>query len=193
MKLKKFTDYCPISQYHPQIIKSGIPHFSGSKYYIDTSSVEGINNILCNEEITYEKRPSRANMMPTAGSVWFAKMKSSNKIMIVTKDDSDILDDKIFSTGFIGIRGTDELPLSLLSAFVLSTDFMKLRDQNSVGTTMEGINNDTFLKIDVPYLSKMEVLKFESMIGPLINELSILRRKITILKAEKELLLKKYF
>ena len=132
-------------------------------------------------------------MQPIPNSLWFAKMKGSYKNLIVTENDADLLGSIILSTGFLGIKATKELPLSLLTAFVISKNFNLQRDLNSVGTTMAGINNDTFLKISVPLLSKSEVKVYDNKYKMLINELSILRRKINILKQEKTLLLNKYF
>ena len=47
--------------------------FDNEKTYLDTSSINGVNNITPGELITYNKKPSRANMQPIVGSVWFAK------------------------------------------------------------------------------------------------------------------------
>ena len=191
--IEKYSKKVTIDYYHPIIIKSGIDKFNNIKNYLDTSSVDGINNISSNEEITYDSKPSRANMQPIPNSLWFAKMKGSYKNLIVTENDADLLGSIILSTGFLGIKATKELPLSLLTAFVISKNFNLQRDLNSVGTTMAGINNDTFLKISVPLLSKSEVKVYDNKYKMLINELSILRRKINILKQEKTLLLNKYF
>ena len=62
-------------------------------------------------------------MEPVRNSVWFAKMKGSNKILIVTENDLDILNDNILSTGFLGIESSNSLPLSLLTAIVISKKF----------------------------------------------------------------------
>lgn len=184
---------CFISEYNPIIIKSGIIKFDKEKIYLDTSCVEGINNISSGELITNERRPSRANMQPKSDSVWFAKMKGSNKIIVVTEYDDDLLNNHIFSTGFLGIKSSNSLPLSLLTAIIISTDFKIQRDLNSVGTTMAGVNNETFLKIQVPQLKKSEVIAFDEKFSPLVIQLSYLRRKIILLKKAKEKLLKKYF
>lgn len=184
---------CFISEYNPIIIKSGIIKFDKEKIYLDTSCVEGINNISSGELITNERRPSRANMQPKSDSVWFAKMKGSNKIIVITEYDDDLLNNHIFSTGFLGIKSSNSLPLSLLTAIIISTDFKIQRDLNSVGTTMAGVNNETFLKIQVPQLKKSEVIAFDEKFGPLVIQLSYLRRKIILLKKAKEKLLKKYF
>lgn len=177
----------------PKIIKSGIEKFDKNKIYLDTSTIEGINNISKGEIISYEKRPSRANMQPTKNSVWFAKMKGSNKKLIITDNDIDLTDNYILSTGYLGLEVTDKLPLVFLSAIIISNEFNIQRDLNSVGTTMAGVNNDSFIKILVPLLDETEISDFESKYSKYIDELSLLRRKIDRLKNIKNQLLLKYF
>ena len=191
--LEKYQDTTSISYYEPTIIKSGINSFDIEKIYLDTSSIEGVNKISSGEIITIDHRPSRANMQPIANTVWFAKMKGSNKNLIITKNDKDIINGHILSTGFMGIEASKNLPLSLLSAFVISNNFNIQRDLNSVGTTMAGINNETFKEITVPLLNNQEVEEFDKRYSKYIDELSLLRRKIKKLEKVKELLLNKYF
>ena len=145
------------------------------------------------EIITFNRRPSRANMQPIKNSVWFAKMKGSNKKLIITDNDFDLIDNYILSTGYLGVEASTKLPLSLLSAIIISNDFNEQRDLNSVGTTMAGVNNETFLKILVPKLSDDEVLVYSKKYSSLIDELSLLRKKINELKIIKSKLLDKYF
>lgn len=118
--LEKYDEFIPFEYYNPSIIKSGINKFSNSKKYLDISSIEGINIIIDSQYITYNKRPSRANMQPIKKSVWFAKMKESRKILIVTDEDHDIFQNNILSTGFMGIKTSKQLPLSLLTAIIIS-------------------------------------------------------------------------
>ena len=191
--LEKYQDTTSISYYEPTIIKSGITSFDIEKIYLDTSSIEGVNKISSGEIITIDHRPSRANMQPITNTVWFAKMKGSNKNLIITKNDKDIINGHILSTGFMGIEASKNLPLSLLSAFVISNNFNIQRDLNSVGTTMAGINNETFKEITVPLLNNQEVEEFDKRYSKYIDELSLLRRKIKKLEKAKELLLNKYF
>lgn len=191
--MQLYKEKTTISEYAPEIIKSGISRFDKSKNYLDTSCVEGINNISSSELIEYNKRPSRANMQPTENSVWFAKMKDSNKILIITDKDKDILSNDVLSTGFLGVKSSSKFPLSLLGSIVISNDFKIQRDLNSVGTTMAGVNNETFLKIQVPYLDENEALAYEEKYSHFIYRLSSLRREIDKLKLLKNALLKKYF
>ena len=188
-----YSNKIEFSNYDPVIIKSGINKFAGEKYYLDTSSINGVNNIISNELITYDKRPLRANMQPIPRSVWFAKMKGSNKELIITDKDNDLIDNSILSTGFQGIKESNNLPLSLLAAFIISDDFNIQRDLNSVGTTMAGINNETLIKIFVPNLNKKEIDEYNKKYGLHINLLSLRRRQLIYLKNIKDKLLQKYF
>ena len=104
-------------------------------------------------------------MQPIPDSVWFAKIKGSYKNLIIDKTDVDIINTKILSTGFQGIKSSRKLPLSLLSAFIISKDFNSQRDLNSVGTTMASINNKTFMKISVPLLNEYEVKELDYLEG----------------------------
>ncbi len=179
--------------YSPKIVKSGIKKYNNTKNYLDTSSVEGINNILQFDSFRFEERPSRANMKPIVNSIWFAKMKGSKKVIIVTNNDDDLLNDYLFSTGYLGIKATDKLPLSFLAGVILSPNFFIQRDLNSIGTTMAGINNEGFNKIMIPKLSDEEIKAFDKKFGPLVVHLASYRRKIKKLKQLKNNLLNKYF
>ena len=193
ISLRKYDEKVSIEYYKPKIIKSGIVKFDKTKVYTDTSTIEGINNMSDGEIITFSKRPSRANMQPIKNSVWFAKMKGSNKKLIIADNDFDLINDYILSTGYLGVEASSKLPLSLLSAIIISDDFNEQRDLNSVGTTMAGVNNETFLKILVPKLGDNEIKNYESKYSTLIKELSLLRKKINELKIIKSKLLDKYF
>lgn len=193
-KLKYFTSgIVDFNDLNPEIIKSGIHSFDKEKIYIDTSSVEGINNISNGERVTFKKRPSRANMQPVSSSVWFAKMKGSNKIILATNKDADLIDNNIFSTGFLGIKESNKLPISYLMAIITSKEFEIQRDLNSVGTTMAGINNNTLLKIKVPKFDEKSMTVFKEIGDPLVLALSNIRRKASEIKKLKEKLLEKYF
>ena len=183
----------PFEFYSPQIIKSGIKKYKNTKKYLDTSAVEGINDILQYESFIFEERPSRANMQPLINSIRFAKMKNSKKVIIVTEKDEDLLNDYIFSTGYLGIKATDKLPLSFLAAIISSSNFFVQRDLNSIGTTMAGINNETLNKIMVPKLSDDEIKVFDNKFSHIIVYLAFCRIKINKLKQFKSILLNKYF
>lgn len=192
-KISQFPLKTSLGDYTIEIVGSGIPRFDFYKEYLDTSSIEGVNRIVGGGQITYNERPSRANMKPYRNSVWFAKMKNSNKILLISELDNDIISNNILSTGYVGIRATENLPISLLFSIVIADDFHEQRNLNSVGTTMASINNETLLKILVPKLSPQEIEIYEEKHKVLLYTLSTLRRKIQKYKRIKNILLMKYF
>lgn len=124
-----------------KIIKSGVKKFEGLKKYVATADVSG-TNITSYEKIKYDNKPSRANMTPIISSIWFAKMENSVKNILVDSYMSDILDNYIFSTGFMGIECFNN---SLYYMWNLINDDKFLLEKNSLstGTLMAGISNST--------------------------------------------------
>ena len=182
-----------LNEYPIQIVKSGIEKFENYKEYIDTSAVEGLNNISDGINISYNNRPSRANMQPMPNSVWFAKMKDSNKVFVITNNDKDIIQNNIFSTGFQCIIPNKKFPLSLLLSIILSDDFIQQKNLHSTGTTMSGINNNSLLNLLVPKLEEEDIIEYNCKYSIYVDRLSLIRRKLNILKKTKQNLLSEYF
>ena len=174
-------------------LSTKISSFEGSKIYLDTSSVDENGPRNYNDRVAFQNRPSRANAQPIANSVWFAKMKGGKKPVLVTERDKDIIDDCILSTGFMGLKESETLPLPLLYAFTTSDEFLKSRDTNSTGTLMEGVTNTTFKNIEFPVLTKEEAQNYRLKYCSFLSELSNIRRKSLKLENIKQTLLKKYF
>ena len=191
--LKTYQDVIPIKYYNPVIIKSGINEFNGNKYYLETASVSGINNITDYENIEYSSRPSRANMQPISSSVWFARMKGSNKKIIITDLDKDLINQYIFSTGFLGLSVQSNDFLTFFTAIIISNSFDVKRDLLATGATQESINNEKFLEIKVPFLTNNQIKEYGKKYSTFVYELSLLRNKINRLKKSKKILLDKYF
>lgn len=124
-----------------KIIKSGVKKFEGSKKYVATADVSG-TNITSYEEIEYDNKPSRANMTPIISSIWFAKMENSVKNILVDSYMCDILDNYIFSTGFMGIECLNN-SLYYMWALINDEKFLLEKNSLSTGTLMAGISNST--------------------------------------------------
>ena len=92
-----------------EILPSGLNKFSGEKKYLSTESIKKtkIEKVEC--KISYNNRPSRANMQPSLNSVWFAKMKNTLKIYSFDKNNKEEVDIYILSTGFAGIKINEQL------------------------------------------------------------------------------------
>ena len=124
-----------------KIIKSGVKKFEGSKKYVATADVFG-TNITSYEGIEYDNKPSRANMTPIISSIWFAKMENSVKNILVDSYMCDILDNYIFSTGFMGIECLNN-SLYYMWALINDEKFLLEKNSLSTGTIMAGISNST--------------------------------------------------
>lgn len=183
----------PLSAYHPNLVKPGIDYFQNFKTYLDTSCVETTDPIDYGFQVSYDKRPSRANMQPSENTVWTARMKSSFKVLGITHNDKIITEKCILSTGFLGVTESSHLCLPFIYSLFISKPFRILKDLNSTGATMESINNKDFLEIKVPLLSSAEMEDYRIKYSPLLLELSSLREEEIRLNKVKESLLAKYF
>ena len=120
------------------LVKSGVSKFSGEKKYIATGSLE-TNKIVDCEFVTYDSRPSRANMEFKAEDIIFAKMKDTEKVFLI---DSEV-EKNIYSTGFTGFRIKDKTKIlpEYLFYYILSDVFQKEKNKNCTGATQKAINN----------------------------------------------------
>jgi type I restriction enzyme S subunit len=131
-----------------EILSSGIAQFEGERDYLSTESIQGtdIKKIEC--KITYENRPSRANMQPVINSVWFAKMKSTLKVYCFEENNKNEAKKYILSTGFCGIKVNEKLVCpQYLRFFLISKEFNEEKDKLSTGSTQMGINNEFIAKV----------------------------------------------
>lgn len=196
MKFKHFTndfDKIKIAELNYfNICKSGIKVFDDEKIYLDTASVDQTNIVDESYVITYDNRPSRANMQPKINSVWFAKLKDSPKYILVKEKSVSLLDNFVFSTGFLGLQSENNL-VNYLYCLILSNDFNDQKNLLSNGATMQGINNETFAEIKVPNVTKQQAIEFGKAIENNVNLILDLKNKNNKLKQLKSQLLQKYF
>ena len=133
-----------------EILQSKINKFNGKKDYLSTKSVQDleIKKIEC--EITFEKRPLRANMQPIINSTWFAKMKNTIKVLCFNEKNVGDIERYILSTGFAGISSHSIIP-EYLKYYFVSDIFNIQKDKFSTGTTQVAINNDGIKQIEILY------------------------------------------
>jgi type I restriction enzyme, S subunit len=138
-----------------KVLSSGINEFQGEKHYLSTSSISCNRITEIEEEITYTKRPSRANMQPIENSVWFARMKATLKVL---NSNKNISKDYILSTGFCGIKCLSKINKGYLEQVFLSPSFNKRKDLFSTGSTQQGITNESLpmLLINIPPVKEQE-------------------------------------
>ena len=189
-KIKAFTTIGESNNI--EFIKSGIDNFNDEKTYLDTSCVSNYNITDESYKITCDERPSRANMQPIVNSVWFAKLKNSPKYIIVDKNSNDLLENKIFSTGFCGLKIKDEY-FYLLAMYITSEEFNKEKDSLSIGATMQSVNNDAIKNIKIPEFTTNDCENFNKIAKPIFMYLKMLESENKKLVRLKQNYLNKFF
>ena len=121
--------------------------YDGEKRYISTGALDKDHiNESDVEMVTFDNRPSRANLEVSEGDILFAKMASTEKTFLV---DSLAAND-IYSTGFCAVRAKeDKIIPKCLYYFLSSTLFLDQKDKNSSGATQKAITNAGLSKIDI--------------------------------------------
>lgn len=153
-----------------EIIKPGISEFEGEKTYLPTAEVSDLNINFFAGKITYKNRESRANMKPEKNSIWFAKMKKSKKLIFIGDYSDYLVDNFIFSTGFLGLKCKKEF-LEYLFCFVNDNKFEEIKDNLASGATQQAINNDSleFIPLLIPDFST--IMKFHNVTNEILNKI----------------------
>ena len=125
------------------IVNNTVKKFEGKKRYYSTGNINTENYEL----ITYESRPSRANIIANRGDILIAKMSNTNKTTIVTRK----MQDYVFSTGFT-VLNSCKIDKKYMYYLLLSPEFVEKKDVFSVGTTQVAINDNTLLNLEIEYI-----------------------------------------
>jgi type I restriction enzyme S subunit len=160
-------------------IKTGVLPYNGKKNYLATSNIKN-SKIIEGKWVSFDDRESRANMTPTENSVWFAKRKGSVKHLTLTDNCNWFKDKYILSTGFFGLK-TDVNTISYLHCVVNSSFFEKQKDNLSTGATQIAINGKNLKNIKVIYPQRDILVRFSSIVNPLIQ------KKLDLIKENQEL------
>lgn len=147
------------------IIKPGIEKFNNTKIYLATGDVND-TDIIGGSNIYYENRESRANMQPREYSVWFAKMKNTIKHIGVCNYAKDLINDNIFSTGFLGLN-CSEKNYEYMYSFINSKYFELLKDTLAHGATQEAVNNDDLKSIPLVVPTEDIIKKYHNKVEKL--------------------------
>jgi restriction endonuclease S subunit len=138
MKKVKLTDIAPYSGKRVQ-------PFDGVKRYMSTGDLQGDN--LSFDEVTYETKPSRADILVSEGDILFAKMTNTNKSLQIDKEHDGI----IVSTGFSVHRPLKNKLSGEYFLHILKHDtFQRQKDKLCTGAIQSAISNSGIEKIFVP-------------------------------------------
>ena len=132
--------------------------FEGEKTYVSTGAVDCDHvDYAQTERVTYDNRPSRANLSVAEGDILFAKMCGTKKTLRIDRP----LSEHLYSTGFCAVRANESLMDAALLYHLLASDqFLTQKDQNSSGATQKAITNAGLRKIviQVPNLPEQRKL-----------------------------------
>lgn len=142
------------------VISSGLNEFDGVKNYLSTKSIgeQGIKQIEA--EVSFEKRPSRANMQPQINSLWTAYMQGSKKFLFV--DDFDICKNYIISTGMFGFKVKNGNNPEYFSYLLQSNIIENQKNRRVKGTTQISVNDSDFknMIINLPDKNEQDKIVF---------------------------------
>jgi len=151
------------------VVPTGVEKFSGERNYFSTGSIKN-GSITSRGLYTHDNKPSRANRISKINDVFQARMKETQKALLVNHE----LNGNLFSTGFIQLRSNRLYDISkFLYYFVQSPNFLIQRDLFSTGSTQVALTDDGFKKIyvSVPPIKEQKriVLKIEELFSILDN------------------------
>ena len=148
-------------------VKTGVNKYDGEKEYFSTGSIQADSKSPVGS-YTYLNRPSRANRISRDGDVFQARMKNTNKALLIDKT----LDSKLFSTGFFQIRPDPQIINGRYIFYYLnSTIFHKAKDELCTGSTQEALNNTNAKNIIIPIPPIREQYRIVEKIEELFSEI----------------------
>lgn len=145
-----------------------VNEFIGKLPYLTTGGLNGSGT----EEIVYVdflNKPSRADLRVEENDLIIARMKSTNKVLLIDKDSSKY----IVSTGYIVLKPKENIYGKYLQHIFKSEYFQNEKDKLCVGATQKAINNNAFSKIKIP----LPPLPEQKRIADLLDKADSVRKK----------------
>lgn len=169
MKKLKLTDIAPYSGKRVQ-------PFDGVKRYMSTGDLKGDN--LSFEDVTYETKPSRADILVSEGDILFAKMTNTNKALQIDKDHDGI----IVSTGFSVHRPLkNKLFGEYFLHFLKHNSFQRQKNKLCTGAIQSAISNTGIEKIFVPVPEYDDQLHIANLLSKAENLIAQRKKSIQLL------------
>ena len=150
------------------IIHDTLNPFEGEIPYMATGDLTNENSKEM-EFVTYTNRPSRADLTAKTGDIVLARMKATNKVLLVNNHESSY----IYSTGFLILRPTNGIDKKFLFHYLQSSNFQDNKDKFCTGATQKSINNQNFAKLKIP----LPPLHIQKRISHILDIVDLLKRK----------------
>ena len=176
--------HVPVTQHAP-LANDRVSEFVGECEYLATGSVQD-NGIIAPELVTYESRPSRADLSVKLGDVCFARMKATRKVLRI--DEASV--DAILSTGFAVLRPNPQYVYSgYLRSWVASDAFQFAKDRLCTGATQKAITNAKIKTLPIP----LPPLAEQKRIAGILDAADALRARRREALAQLDILLQSTF
>ncbi len=164
----------PITQHAP-LANDRVSEFAGERSYLATGSVND-DGIVAPESISYESRPSRADLSTKPGDVCFARMHGTRKVLKIDEASAEA----ILSTGFAVLRPNPEYVHSgYLRSWVASDAFQFAKDRLCTGATQKAITNAKIATLPIPLLPLAEQTRIAEILDA-ANALRVKRREALV-------------
>ena len=174
-------------------VKTGVEEYAEYKKYYSTGSIKN-DSFKAEGSFSYSQRPSRANRIGKLGDVIQARMKGTDKAVLIDKN----LDKELFSTGFFQVRPN---PNTLISKYLFyyfkSYLFLNEKDKNCSGSTQSALNDKSAQKLCIPLspipIQREIVKKIEELFSSLDNGIDDLIKSQEQLKIYRQAVLNDAF
>jgi len=158
-EVKKLVDHVPI-------MKTGVERFDGEKSYYSTGSISD-NEMIPEGKFTFRNRPARANRLVLEKDVMQARMRETQKAVLIDKN----LKGSLLSTGFLQFRPEDNNYNSKLFYYYLRSDrFLKQRDKYATGSTQVALTDEGAEKIDLVVPSQEQQKRIADKLDALLTK-----------------------
>ncbi len=170
-------------------LPTGVKEYSGLKSYFSTGSIK-VKIFTSEGNFNYLNRPSRANRMSSIGDIFQARMKATNKALLI----DEILSDNLFSTGFFQLRPNSiMLDSRYLWHYFSSSKFLTDKDDNCTGATQQSLNDTNAKKILIPLAPLNEQKRISQKLDELLATVESIKTRLdnapTIIKRFRQSIL----
>jgi type I restriction enzyme, S subunit len=159
---------CKLTEVAP-LVADRVTVFEGIREYVATGSLDNFQGIT-SESITYANRPSRADLAVKNNDLCFARMQSTEKVLLITEDNKNF----IYSTGFAVIRPNIKSVFPrFLFHLIKSSSFQAKKDLLCSGATQKAITNEKINSIDI----SLPPLPEQQRIAEILDKAELVKRK----------------
>lgn len=149
--------------------------FDGQRPFAATGNVDADGRVTA-ELVTYDDRPSRADLVARPGDVCFARMAGTDKTLLIDASNSAL----ILSTGFAILRPRGgRLDSRYLRHWLRTRPFQAQKDRLCTGATQRAITNEKIAVLRIPLHS----LEEQRRIADVLDKAETLRLRPSALVA----------